>query len=84
MRISEILESYDLDVGEDHVPSEKECHAKPRNDLSAYRKSQCIAQGYLTRKSEKGRSVKVGGKQVKLDGKKLKSEKFGGPVKKNS
>lgn len=41
--------------------------------------SSCKAQGYIARKT--GKSQKIGNARVKLDGKKVKSVDYGGPIK---
>jgi hypothetical protein len=40
--------------------------------------SSCKAQGFMARKT--GKSQKIGKKRVKLDGKTVKSSKYGGPL----
>jgi hypothetical protein len=40
--------------------------------------SSCKAQGFMARKT--GKTQKIGKKRVKLDGKSIKSSKYGGPL----
>ena len=52
-------------------------NARKRGNMGASQLSSCISQGYLSHKS--GKSVKVANRRVKLDGVKMKGEKYGGP-----
>ena len=52
-------------------------NARKRGNMGASQLSSCISQGYLPHKS--GKSVKVADRRVKLDGIKMKGEKYGGP-----
>ena len=52
-------------------------NARKRSNMGASQLSSCISQGYLSHKS--GKSVKVANRRVKLDGVKMKGEKYGGP-----
>jgi hypothetical protein len=53
--------------------------SKPDSALSASDLSSCKAQGERARKTQK--SQLIGKKRVKFDGKKIKSVKYGGPLK---
>jgi hypothetical protein len=52
-------------------------NARKRSNMGASQLSSCISQGYLPHKS--GKSVKVADRRIKLDGVKMKGEKYGGP-----
>jgi hypothetical protein len=52
-------------------------NARKRGNMGASQLSSCISQGYLSHKS--GKSIKVANRRVKLDGVKMKGEKYGGP-----
>ena len=56
------------------------CRAKSKNrsNMGASQLSSCISQGYISHKT-KGKSVKVADRRIKLDGVKMKGEKYGGP-----
>jgi len=54
------------------------CQNTPADKMSASWLSSCKARGYKSR--DTGKSQKMGNSRVDLDGKKLKSEKYGGPV----
>ncbi len=75
MRIQELLEKKIAD------PTASQCAVK---HLSNVRRSQCVSLGLKAHDSEHtagtGRQG-VNGSGVKLKGKKLKSERHGGPVK---
>jgi len=52
-------------------------NSRKRSNMGASQLSSCISQGYLPHKS--GKSVKVADRRIKLDGVKMKGEKYGGP-----
>ena len=52
-------------------------NARKRENMGASQLSSCISQGYLPHKS--GKSVKVADRRIKLNGVKMKGEKYGGP-----
>jgi hypothetical protein len=52
-------------------------NARKRSNMGASQLSSCISQGYIPHKS--GKSVKVADRRIKLDGVKMKGEKYGGP-----
>jgi hypothetical protein len=60
--------------------SKSYCRAKSKNrsNMGASQLSSCISQGYISHKT-KGKSVKVADRRIKLDGVKMKGEKYGGP-----
>jgi hypothetical protein len=59
--------------------SKKLCKSStPNNKLGASALSSCKAQGYRSR--ETGKSQKIGNKRVKLGGKRIRSQDYGGPV----
>ena len=76
MRISDIIFETEQDV--DEAKATRKYCLRPKKDMSASGLSSCKAQGYVPR--ETGKSQKVGNERVKLDGKKMKSTKYGGPV----
>jgi hypothetical protein len=52
-------------------------NARKRENMGASQLSSCISQGYLPHKS--GKSVRLADRRIKLNGIKLKGEKYGGP-----
>ena len=52
-------------------------NARKRSNMGASQLSSCISQGYIPHKS--GKSVKIADRRIKLDGVKMKGEKYGGP-----
>lgn len=54
------------------------CQNTPAEKMSASWLSSCKARGYKSR--DTGKSQKMGNTRVSLDGKKLKSQQYGGPV----
>tara|TARA_B100001094_G_C17960403_1_gene685120 strand:+ start:535 stop:780 length:246 start_codon:yes stop_codon:yes gene_type:complete len=59
--------------------SKKLCKSStPNNKLGNSALSSCKAQGYRAR--ETGKSQKMGQKRVKLGGKRIRSQDYGGPV----
>lgn len=53
--------------------------SKPNSELPASWLASCKARGLRARSGEK--SHKIGSKRVKVGGKKIKSVKYGGPLK---
>ena len=54
------------------------CTNTPKKKMSSSWLSSCKARGLKSR--ETGKSQKIGNKRVKLDGKRMKSVKYGGPL----
>ena len=50
----------------------------PDSKLGASALSSCKAQGYRAR--DTGKSQKIGNKRIKLSGKRIRSQDYGGPV----
>jgi hypothetical protein len=77
MRIHEII--YTESVVDEEPASRKLClSGKPNSALGASQLSSCISQGY---RSHSGKMIhKIGGERVKVNGKKIKGKKYGGPL----
>jgi hypothetical protein len=59
--------------------SKKLCKSStPDSKLGASALSSCKAQGYRAR--DTGKSQKIGNKRIKLSGKRIRSQDYGGPV----
>lgn len=59
--------------------SKKLCKSStPNNKLGASALASCKAQGYRSR--ETGKSQLIGKKRVKLGGKRMRSQDYGGPI----
>jgi hypothetical protein len=74
------MEDDDHWIMEGGKASKAYCRAKSKNrsNMGASQLSSCISQGYISHKT-KGKSVKVADRRIKLDGVKMKGEKYGGP-----
>jgi len=79
MKISEILaESVDQPVAEAPA-SKKLCTSSvPDSKLGASNLSSCKSQGLRARSG--GKSHKIAGRRVKVDGQKIRGKKYGGPL----
>jgi hypothetical protein len=76
MKINEIIED-DL---EEWKASKKLCKSsRPNNKLGASALSSCVAQGLRKRRTPR-KQYSIKGKMADVDGKFVKSEKYGGPV----
>ena len=73
MKISEIYNT-DENIG----PAPRGVCSKPMSSLPASWVSSCKSQGKMKRKGN--RDEKVGGKTMKVSGKKIKGRKYGGPL----
>jgi hypothetical protein len=73
------LDESEQPIGERGKVSRAFCTdpSRPRSKMGASQLSSCISQGFLPHDS--GKSVRFSGKRIKLRGKKLKGEKYGGP-----
>ena len=82
MKINEFVTQEELEII-DEKASRKLCNStKSNKDLGASNLSSCKSQGLRAR--EGGTLITMGKKRGKTVGKKLKGEKYGGPVKKNT
>lgn len=59
-------------------PTKSYCRNTPNSKMSASWLSSCKAQGFVAR--DTGKTQKIGNKRVKLGNRKLKSQRYGGPV----
>lgn len=78
MKVYEIIANED---GKSHGPSQgwkSYCKNTARKNMSASWESGCVSRGLLSRQT--GKSQKIGNKRVSLDGKRIASQKHGGPV----
>lgn len=83
MLINEFITQEDL-ADLDEKASRALClSAKPNSKLGASNLSSCKAQGLRSREGEKKRNLtgKKWGERSKVAGKKVKSKKYGGPIK---
>lgn len=72
-------EEFELD--EAGKASKKLCLSKKTDkELGASQLSSCQAQGIRKRKSKNKRKFRIGGKLISIDGKKVKSNQYGGPI----
>jgi len=78
MKISDMIGLEDFSF--EAKPDKSYCRNTPSHKMSASWLASCKAQGQVAR--DTGKSQKMGKKRVSLDGKKLKSQKYGGPVSK--
>lgn len=81
MRLFEILsteQAQELDI--DEAPASRALCTSGKTDsaLGASQLSSCKSQGYRTREGKK--SHKIGDSRVKMQGKKIKGKKYGGPL----
>lgn len=79
MRVDELLEGRDQDMQEWQASRSLCKSSKPDSALGASALASCKSQGYRRRDGKK--SHKVGKKRITVGGKKLKGEKYGGPLK---
>tara|TARA_B100001564_G_C20079810_1_gene420064 strand:- start:157 stop:414 length:258 start_codon:yes stop_codon:yes gene_type:complete len=78
MKILDITNENDSAVV-DEKASRKLCKSStPNSKLGASNLASCKSQGWRTRSGDK--SHKIGKKQVKMGGKKIKGKKYGGPL----
>lgn len=68
----------ELDLDEEPASRELCTSGKPDSALGASQLASCKSQGYRSR--EGGKSHKVGSERVKVRGKKIKGNKYGGPL----
>lgn len=59
-------------------PTKSYCRNTPKSKMSASWLASCKAQGLVAR--DTGKTQKIGNKRTKLDGRRLKSQRYGGPV----
>lgn len=59
-------------------PTKSYCRNTPKSKMSASWLSSCKAQGFVAR--DTGKTQKIGNKRVKLNNRRLKSQRYGGPV----
>ena len=71
-----IVEIYNTD--ENIGPAPKGACSKPMSSLPASWVSSCKSQGKMKRTGN--RNEKVGGKTMKVSGKRIKGKKYGGPL----
>lgn len=79
MKINEITEGRDDDIEEWKASKALCTSSKPDGALGASALASCKSQGYRRRDGKK--SHKIGKKRVTVGGKKIKGEKYGGPLK---
>jgi len=76
MKLSEILSS-DEEI-EEAKPTKDYCQKTPKSKMSASWEASCKSRGEISR--DGGKSHKIGGKRVTVDGKKIPGEEYGGPL----
>tara|TARA_B110000211_G_C14045857_1_gene538901 strand:- start:106 stop:351 length:246 start_codon:yes stop_codon:yes gene_type:complete len=73
------MSDVDVLVEKEWKASKKLCKSStPNNKLGNSALSSCKAQGYRARST--GKTQKMGDQRVKLGGKRIRAEKYGGPV----
>jgi len=77
MRITEILDT-EQDV-EEAKPSKSYCTTTPTDKMSASWRASCKSRGHIARKGKKSHKL-PGGERKTVDGKKIKGQKYGGPL----
>ena len=72
--------STDNDLSLDEEPASRDLCTSGKSDsaLGASQLASCKSQGYRSR--EGGKSHKVGSERIKMRGKKIKGQKYGGPL----
>ena len=68
----------DLSLDEEPASRDLCTSGKPDSALGASQLASCKSQGYRSR--EGGKSHKVGSERIKMRGKKIKGQKYGGPL----
>jgi hypothetical protein len=68
----------DLSLDEEPASRDLCTSGKPDSALGASQLASCKSQGYRSR--EGGKSHKVGTERIKMRGKKIKGQKYGGPL----
>ena len=79
MKVSELIEGREQDVLDWQASTTLCKSSKPDSALGASALASCKSQGLRRRDGKK--SHKVGKKRVTVGGKKLKGQKYGGPLK---
>lgn len=79
MRIDELLENRDEELADWQASKSLCTSSKPDSALGASALASCKSQGYRRRDGKK--SHKIGKKRITVGGKKIKGEKYGGPLK---
>lgn len=80
MKITDIISSDLSETSVKEEPASRELctSSKPNSALGASNLASCKSQGYRSR--EGGKSHKVGSERVKVRGKRIKGQKYGGPL----